>query len=104
MTMPSLDESKRIVHVLLEENLIACAHLFPAGISIYRWEGQVMESLEHIVIAKTLCAAVPQVQKRFQDLHSYDCPVILTIPLEEAPPAILAWLMASVSPSVGVVE
>lgn len=97
MTMPSLDEGKRIVRILLEEHLIACANLFPMGESVYHWEGKVVEAPESVVIAKTLASQVSLVQKRFQELHPYDCPLILTVPVEGMPPAILSWLTASLS-------
>lgn len=97
ITMPSLDEGKRIIKTLLEERLIACSNLFPAGVSLYQWEGKIHENPEHVAIAKTLASEASRVVARIQELHPYECPVILTIPLETVPPAILSWLVESVS-------
>ena len=53
VTHPNLKEAKELAKKCLEEKLIACANIFPQGVSLYRWQGKVCEDQEWVLILKT---------------------------------------------------
>lgn len=94
-TFASAEEAKRIVSLLLEERLIACANILPAGTSLYRWQGRVCEEPETIAILKTDSARRDAAMARIRALHSYETPAILAWPAEAVDPSWSAWLAES---------
>lgn len=92
MTAGDEAEARRIGRALVEERLVACVNILPGMQSIYRWEGQVEEASEVVLIAKTREERVEAVKARIQALHSYDCPCLLSLSVEDGLPAYLKWL------------
>ena len=80
----SLEEAKQIAFVLLEEGLAACINIYPQVISIYKWQAEILENTEVVLLAKTQQASVGPLIDRIKSLHSYECPAILSIPVDEA--------------------
>ncbi|MBD3261074.1 MAG: divalent cation tolerance protein CutA [Candidatus Altiarchaeales archaeon] len=81
ITCPSQDEAEKIAGQLIEAKLIACANLFPME-SIYRWEGDIQNEQEYVLIAKTSGEKFGELKKRVKKIHPYDVPAILKIPVE----------------------
>ena len=79
---------------LVEERLAACGHVFPAIRSVYRWEGAVHDEPEARVGLHTRRSLVPAVVARTAELHPYDVPCVIALPLLGGNPAYLAWLAA----------
>lgn len=77
---------------LLEENLIACANVIEGMTSLYRWEGKIVEDREVILIAKSQASVVDALTKRVKELHSYDIPCVVSLPIEGGNPAYLQWI------------
>ena len=94
-TTSSPEEADRLAHVLVEERLVACATLLPAVQSIYRWQGQVESATETLVLLKTDLAQLPTLETRLRELHSYDTPEFLVLPVESASEPYLDWLQSS---------
>jgi len=94
-------EAERIVRILLKEKLIACANFFPIE-SLYKWssfaeasedkKGEIKKAKEFGVIIKTKAKLVEQVIKRIKELHSYEIPCIISIPIEKGNPEFLKWI------------
>src|SRR5438876_10838895 len=81
-TLATEADARTLVTALVAERLIACGTLLPGARSIYRWEGQVTEEGEVVVLLKTdaprweaLCAAV-------RERHPYQVPELLALPVE----------------------
>lgn len=87
----SAEEAKTIANTLLEEKLIACANIVGTGTSLYHWDGQLAESTETYLICKTTQALARKASERLAELHSYDCPAILTLPAT-ANTAFASWV------------
>jgi len=85
-------EAKRIIHELLDKHLIACASIFPAVESIYRWDGKVEEGIEVKVILKTAAKRFNEVQSYIQTHCSYEVPEILQIDVVQGNPRYLSWV------------
>jgi periplasmic divalent cation tolerance protein len=98
-TAASDEEAGRLAHALVEERLIACASIVPSVRSIYRWEGQIEDSTEALLVIKTSAEQLPAVQTRLLALHSYQTPEFLVLPVESGSAGYLDWLLASVRKS-----
>jgi len=60
--------------------------------SIYRWKGKVHEEDEIAMFAKTKASLLRKVIKRTKELHSYECPCIISIPIEKGYKKFLSWI------------
>ena len=91
-TFPNEEKAREIVRCLVDEGLIACGNLLPAVRSIYRWKGVVHEESEVMAVLKLSRAAYPAVQQRMRELHPYELPEVIAIPVESALPEFLGWV------------
>ena len=77
---------------LIEERLAACGHNLAGIRSIYRWEGVVHDEAEARVALHTRRSLVPEVVDRTRELHPYDVPCVIALPLVGGDPAYLRWI------------
>jgi len=96
MTAGSKDEARKIGKELVTSKLAACVNILDNMNSFYRWEGEVQDDTEVVMIAKTTEARVPQLIEKVKSLHSYDCPCIVSIPVAGGNPAFLDWIAGQV--------
>jgi periplasmic divalent cation tolerance protein len=99
MTAETRDEAQAIGRALVEERLVACANILGPMDSIYWWDGAVKSETEVAFIVKTRATLVDQVVGRVTEMHSYDCPCIVALPIEGGNPDYLAWIEAQTSQS-----
>lgn len=97
MTFPSKKEAKRTGEALLKERLAACVNVFSDMRSVYWWKGEIESSKEVVMIAKTSVRKYPALKKRVLELHSYECPCILMINIEDGHKGYLDWLNDSLN-------
>ena len=97
MTVGSLEDAKKIGKTLVEQNLVACVNLLENMISIYKWEEQLEEDQEVVIIAKTRKNLMPKLIETVNSLHSYDCACILELPIQGGNPEFLNWIKAETS-------
>ena len=86
------DEALDIGRSLIEARLAACANVLPQAHSIYRWQGKVETAQEVLLLIKTTQERFPAVRDRITQLHSYDTPEIIGMPVTEGSDKYLAWL------------
>jgi periplasmic divalent cation tolerance protein len=91
-----MEEAKRIARALVSERLAACANVIPGVSSVYWWEGQVQEEQEAMLVIKTTAARVNALETRLVELHPYDVPELLSIPVTGGYPPYLAWVSSEV--------
>lgn len=84
--------AKDLARTLLQEKLAACVHLLPMGTSLYLWQGQLQETPEITLLIKTQSVLVESITQRIAELHIYEVPEILTLPVSSGLPAYLQWL------------
>src|SRR5271155_3429529 len=96
-TAGSEEEAMKIAHGLVDQSLAACVNIVPQVTSIYRWQGKVEEAREWLLIVKTTAAAFAQVREAIAELHSYELPECICLPIEDGSPAYLQWIAESVS-------
>ena len=80
----------------MEERWAACAQVQGPIESTYRWEGQVERAAEWYCHLKTTREAVPGLRARLLELHPYDTPEIIALPIVDGDPGYLRWIEASV--------
>jgi periplasmic divalent cation tolerance protein len=96
VTAPSSDVAAAMARTLVEEGLCACGNVVPGIRSIYRWEGKIHDDAEAMLVLKTERRLVPELKLRLGELHPYQVPELLVLPVEDGLPAYLEWLAASV--------
>lgn len=94
-TCPDLDGARALGQALVEERLVACAQLLPGVESIYRWEDDVQNAGEVLLILKTTRAGFERLQARLVALHPYDVPELVAVPAVAGLPAYLHWVADS---------
>ncbi len=93
-TFPNADEARQIGTQLIEMQAAACVNLVPSVESIYPWEGEIKDSTEVLALIKTTANNFPELQARIDELHPYDVPEVIAIPIEHGAPAYLSWVSA----------
>ena len=99
ITCENDQEAGRIGRALVEERLVACTNTIAGMRSCYRWEGTVQESAEAILLAKTRSDLVDRVTGRVREMHSYDVPCVVELPLARGNPDYLVWIEAETRPA-----
>ncbi len=92
MTAGSVDEARTIGRALVDEQLAACVNLIDGMRSIYRWNGELQEDAETVLIAKTREDLVDALTDRVRALHSYDCACVVALPMVAGNPDFLDWI------------
>jgi len=95
-TVVSPEEGARMGRALVEERLAACATILCGAHSIYRWQGQVESSAETVLLLKTESERLPALDNRLHELHSYQVPEFLVLPVDSGSHPYLEWLHSCV--------
>lgn len=96
MTAPDLDVARELGHRLVEERLAACVNIVPGLRSIFRWQGEVKDESEVLLVLKTTRSVVGALVKRAASLHPYDVPEVLALPVVEGYAPYLDWVLSAV--------
>jgi periplasmic divalent cation tolerance protein len=94
-TVESEAEAERISRSLVERNLAACVQVLGPISSRYRWQGKVEEAQEWQCLAKTEASRYEEVEAAIRELHSYEEPEIIAIPMVAGSPGYLGWISDS---------
>ncbi len=94
VTAEDADWLAGFTRTLVDERLAACGHVIPAVRSVYRWEGAVHDEAEARVGLHTRRSLVRAIVVRTAELHPYDVPCVIALPLVDGNPAYLEWLAA----------
>src|SRR3954454_4788753 len=92
-TYPSLVEAERIGQAVLERRLVPGVKNLPRMISHYWWAGKIERGEEVVMIVKTRATLAEAVRAAVKELHSYDTPAILVLPIEGGEAGYLDWMM-----------
>ena len=95
VTAASEDKAATIGRTLVEERLVACANILPGIRSIYRWQDAVEDDSEVLMVMKTVEACADAVITRVVELHSYDVPEVIVLPVERGNRPYLDWVQDS---------
>ncbi len=95
-TASSEKEAQSIAAALVQREEAACVNTVPMIRSVFRWKGKIWNETEHLLIIKTTQALIEDVTKTVKELHSYELPEILALPVTGGDRNALAWIGASV--------
>lgn len=96
-TCPDDASASKLASSLVEEQLAACVSRMPVA-STYRWQGEVCNDHEVLLIIKTSRARFAALEARVLALHPYKVPELIALPVETGHTPYLDWLTGSVSP------
>ena len=85
-------EAKKIGKALISNRLAACVNIIDNMHSMYRWEDDIQNDREVILIDKTKDSVVPELIDKIKSIHSYDCPCIVSLPILDGNKAFLEWI------------
>ena len=97
ITTASRTEAENIARAVVTEKLAACANILSGVRSIYRWQGKVEEADEVMLIVKTTVEKFDVLSVRVKELHSYECPCIVAMPIVAGDAGYLAWIRENVA-------
>lgn len=89
---PDAATARQLAETLVTERLAACVNLLPPCESIYRWQGRVEQASETPLLIKTTPAAWPALAARLAELHPYEVPEILAVPVTAGFGPYLSWV------------
>ena len=96
-TCPDGDTARRLAESLVGERLAACVNLLPGLTSVYRWEGRIQHDSEVLLLIKTVEARVEPLAERLRQLHPYEVPEIIALPIVSGASDYLNWVSECVN-------
>ncbi len=95
-TFPDREQARQIGAALVERRLAACVSLLDGVESIYRWQGAVHHDPEVLAIIKTTASAFPTLEKALTELHPYEVPEVIALPVAAGAGPYLHWVREQV--------
>ena len=96
-TCGSAEEARKIARALVESRLAACVNILAGIESVYRWKGAVEEASECLLIVKSTRGLFDRLQAAIREVHSYELPEIVALPIVDGLEPYLSWIAASVA-------
>lgn len=93
VTTSSEEEAEKIAQEIVKEHLAACVNVVPKIKSIYFWKGEVYKDTEALLIIKTRSKKFDTLKEKIIQLHSYEVPEIIAIPIVKGSQTYLDWLV-----------
>lgn len=91
-TFATAGEAAELGRRLVGERLAACVNILPAMRSIYRWQEKVEEADEAVMVVKTTSDKAQAASARIEQLHPYETPAILVLPIVDGSAPYLDWI------------
>ena len=91
-TCPDPETAAKIARTLVEERLAACVNRLPDIKSTYRWQGEIHEDNEVLLVIKTTGERLDALRERLAELHPYALPELVAMEIADGLPAYLEWL------------
>lgn len=93
-TCPDLNTAQEIAKTLLEKHLVACINIVPQIQSLYEWKGDIVNDSEVLLIMKTQAKHYADIENMLLQLHPYEVPEIITLPIQTGLPSYLDWIQS----------
>ena len=100
ITVADHEEGLRIGRALIEEKLCACANVSEGVTSIFNWEGEISETSEAVLIAKTQRHHIDAATDIVKLEHSYDCPCVVAVPIIGGNQEFINWIESETETAV----
>ena len=92
VTTGTQEEARDIARTIINEGLVACVNILGNVSSIYRWDGEIKEDIETALLIKTRRELTTKLTDRIKELHSYDCPCVTVMNIENGNLDYIAWI------------
>ena len=99
--MPDRAAAVQLAQTLIERRLAACVNVLAECTSVYRWAGKVESAAETPVLIKTRSALYPEIETAIRDLHPYELPEIIAVPISYGLTEYLDWVSRETTISIG---
>ena len=94
-TIASMADGRELASILVTERLAACVNVLAEMDSVYRWKGAVDSERERQLIIKTTAGRLDQLKARLHEIHPYELPEFIIIPVVGGSDQYLSWLRQS---------
>jgi periplasmic divalent cation tolerance protein len=91
-TCPDENTAEGMAQTLVEEGLSACINIVPTVKSVYRWQGKTEAAAESLMIIKIAISNYEKIEQRIVELHPYELPEVIGVPIIAGLEPYLAWL------------
>ncbi len=98
VTVPNAEVAARLAETLVGEALAACVNVLPEVTSTYRWQGRVEHDREQLCLMKTTRDGFERLRARVLELHPYELPEVIALPIVAGHAPYLAWIAGAVGP------
>ena len=96
VTVPDEDAGRTLARRIVQERLAACGNVIPGLTSVYRWDGEIQEDPEALVLLKTTVERLETLRMRVEELHPYEVPEFLALPVDRGNDTYLRWVVGEV--------
>ena len=91
-TVPDETTAGQIANALVSEKLAACVNIVPSVVSVYRWKDAVEHGQELLLLIKTSASVWPLLETRILELHPYELPEIIAVPIHSGQTDYIQWI------------
>ena len=92
ITAGSEKEARKIAKLLVKEKNAACVNIVPGVDSLFRWKGKIDSARESLLLVKTRASLFPEIIRLVKEIHSYEVPEIIGLPIIGGSEEYLKWL------------
>jgi periplasmic divalent cation tolerance protein len=100
-TCPSMEAAESMARALVEASLAACVNVAPGLKSIYCWNGSLQSDEEALMLIKTTTERFPALRERLVELHPYEVPEVVALPIVDGHDAYLRWIGSATASTGG---
>jgi periplasmic divalent cation tolerance protein len=97
-TINNREQAEQLARVLLDSRLVACINIAGPVVSLYHWQDEIARDEEYLLLMKTVTTEKQALIERVQELHPYEVPEVIVLPILDGAPSYLSWLDMSVHP------
>ena len=92
VTVPNMEEGKKIARILVENKFAACVNIVPGICSIYEWKEKIEEDDELLLLIKTTEKMSEKLIQKVLEIHPYETPECIGFRIEKGSESYLKWI------------
>lgn len=96
-TCPNQESAEGIAEHLISQKLAACVNIIAGITSVYEWEGNIESSQEYLLFIKSHRDKYNAIEEAIKNLHPYELPEIIAVPIDRGLPEYLQWINTCLS-------